>query len=115
MLGSSGGSLLIFPEGQLGYEEGKLQELKHGAAHLSVSSGAPIIPVGLTGTRELWLRCRLIVRIGKPIYPTDFEGESRDRIRAMTARLQGEMRKLLPGDAKQARVKLLRRWLTNLL
>src|SRR5204862_7009838 len=40
-----GGSLLIFPEGKLGAVEGELQPLQHGAPHLSLHSGVPILPV----------------------------------------------------------------------
>ncbi len=110
-----GGSLLIFPEGQLGTEEGNLRELQHGASHLSVASGALLLPVGLTGTSELWLRRTLTIRIGQLILPTEFEGDLRTRIHAMTARLDTSMRRLLPGDFERPRFKLLRKWLTNLL
>lgn len=111
-----GGSLLIFPEGRLGTEEGALQELHDGAAHLSVVSGVPLLPVGLTGTSELWLRRKLTLRIGKPINPNEFEGDTRTRMHAMTERLDMEMRVLLPGDRdRRPRIKLLRRWLTELL
>jgi 1-acyl-sn-glycerol-3-phosphate acyltransferase len=110
-----GGSLLIFPEGHLGEREGELLELQHGASHLSLTTGAPLVPVGLTGTQDLWLRRKLVMRVGKPIYPAEFEGATRARMHAMTARLDKEMRALLPGDRERARVKLLRRWLTKLL
>ncbi|HKP51440.1 MAG TPA: lysophospholipid acyltransferase family protein [Chloroflexia bacterium] len=110
-----GGSVLIFPEGKLGEEEGALHELKHGASHLSVVSGYPLVPVGLTGTQELWLRRKLTVRVGKPIYSSQADGDMRDKIRAGTATLDASMRTLLPGDHERARVKLLRRWLTKLL
>jgi len=110
-----GGSVLIFPEGQLGQEEGKLQELKHGASHLSVVSGYPLVPVGLTGTKELWLGRRLTMRVGKPLTPSQGEGELRDKIRSGTAALDASMRALLPGDHERARVKILRKWLTKLL
>ena len=110
-----GGSLLIFPEGHLGTEEGCLSELQHGAAHLGVVSGVPLLPVGLTGTSELWLRRLLVLRIGRPISPADFEGDTRTRMHAMTERLEREMRALLPGDRDRGpRVKLLKRWLTGL-
>ena len=33
----------------------------------------PILPVGLTGTKQLWLRRRLTMRVGKPISPAEFE------------------------------------------
>jgi 1-acyl-sn-glycerol-3-phosphate acyltransferase len=110
-----GGSVLLFPEGQLGQREGELLELKPGAAHISALSGYPIVPVGLTGPSELWVGRRLAVRIGSPIAPGDFEGNTRDKARAMTVALAGAMHALLPGDSQRARWKPLRRWLTKLL
>jgi 1-acyl-sn-glycerol-3-phosphate acyltransferase len=110
-----GGSLLVFPEGgTLGAEEGTLLELQHGAAHLSQVSGIPILPVGITGTKELWLRRTLTVRIGKLIQPTGFEGDMRSRVHSMTAYLSRAMRVLLPGDHDHPRFKPLNRWLTKL-
>jgi 1-acyl-sn-glycerol-3-phosphate acyltransferase len=111
-----GGSIIIFPEGRLGTEEGKLQELQHGAAHASLMTGVPLLPVGLTGTSELWLRRTLTMRIGKPINPVGYEGDLRTRVRAMTATLTSEMQALLPGDEQNhPGVKPLRNWLTKLL
>ncbi len=110
-----GGSLLIFPEGRLGDEEGGLCELQEGAAHLSQKSGVPLLPVGLTGTSKLWLRRSLTVRIGDPIAPQEFTGDLRTRLRAMTAKLDASMRSLLPGDYEHSRLRLLERWLTKLL
>lgn len=110
-----GGSLLISPEGSLGEREGELLPLQLGAAHASVTTGVPLVPVGLTGTKELWLRRTVTMRVGRPIYPDNFTGETRPRVRAMTAELERSMRALLPGDHERARVKLLRKWLTNLL
>src|SRR5688572_15929286 len=92
-----GGSLLIFPEGHLGSTEGDLLDLQHGASHLSVMTGTPLLPVGLTGTQDLWFRRTLIMRIGKPIYPSQVEGETRRRMHAMTDQLDKQMRALLPG------------------
>ncbi|HST05317.1 MAG TPA: lysophospholipid acyltransferase family protein [Chloroflexia bacterium] len=109
------GSILICPEGRLGTQEGQLQPLQQGAAHTSVITGVPLLPVGLTGPSQLWLRRTLVVRIGMPIAPEDFQGSSRERTHAMTDRLATEMQKLLPGDREKPRIKLLQRWLTKLL
>ena len=109
-----GGSLAMAPEGHLGYVEGTISELQDGAAYLSQTTGAPIVPVGATGVLELWLRCRLTLRVGRPIYPGEFQGDLRTRTHAMTARLDREMRALLPGDVDRPRLKLLRQWLTKL-
>jgi 1-acyl-sn-glycerol-3-phosphate acyltransferase len=112
---SRGGSLLIFPEGHLGTEEGRLLPLQKGAAHLSLQSGAPVIPVGLTGTSRLWLRRHLTVRVGTPIHPDQFrEGAVHDRLDNLTERLTAELQALLPGDNNRPKVRLLERWLTKL-
>jgi 1-acyl-sn-glycerol-3-phosphate acyltransferase len=110
-----GGSLLIFPEGRLGFDEGELSPLQNGAAHISLVSGAPLLPVGLTGTSQLWLRRHLTVRVGGPIEPTQVTGDLRTRVTTLTEQLAADMRRLLPGDRDHTKVRLLRRWLTNLL
>lgn len=109
-----GGSLLLFPEGTLGTQEGALGELQHGAAHLSAVSGVSILPVGLTGTRELWLRRTLVVRIGAPLSPANFSGDTRTRTRAITTGLAIALKDLLPGDTEHGKIRPLRRWLTKL-
>jgi 1-acyl-sn-glycerol-3-phosphate acyltransferase len=109
-----GGSLLISPEGHLGDREGDLLPLQPGAAHASIMTGVPLLPVGITGTKEMWLRRPLTVRIGPPIDPGDFTGDRRTRVHAMTVALDRAMRALLPGDAAHPRIKLLRRRLTEL-
>ena len=113
---SRGGSLLIFPEGHLGTEEGSLSPLQKGAAHLSLQSGAPVLPVGLTGTSKLWLLRHLTLRVGKPIEPAQFgEGAMHDRLDSLTDHLSRELQALLPGDTNSPRVRPLEKWLTNLL
>jgi 1-acyl-sn-glycerol-3-phosphate acyltransferase len=109
-----GGSLLIFPEGQLGTAEGALQPLAEGAARASLVTGAPLLPVGLTGTRELWLRRPLTMRIGAPIAPASVTGTTHERVDALTTRLRTAMLALLPGDPVRPRWKPLRAWLTRL-
>ncbi len=110
-----GGSLLIFPEGHLGAEEGKLLPLQNGAAHLCLHSGVPLLPVGLTGTGQLWLRRKLALRIGKPIDPEFTSGDFRTRLTDLNQLLDKEMHALLPGDNERPRIRLLRKWLTELL
>lgn len=109
-----GGSLLISPEGRLGSREGDLTPLHPGAAHASITTGVPLLPVGITGSKELWLRRTLTVRIGPPIDPANFTGLKRERVQAMTVALDQAMRALLPGDHERPRVKLLGRQLTEL-
>jgi 1-acyl-sn-glycerol-3-phosphate acyltransferase len=110
-----GGSLILFPEGHLGEREGDLLPLQPGAAHLSLHTGLPLVPVGLTGTRELWLRRTLTVRFGPLLDPATVPGNTlRTRTQALTAALDTALRALLPGDSAAPRFKPLARWLTNL-
>lgn len=45
-------SLLIFPEGGRSHD-GQLQPFKEGAAYIAIRAGVPIVPVVITGTREV--------------------------------------------------------------
>jgi 1-acyl-sn-glycerol-3-phosphate acyltransferase len=81
-----------------------LKEFKKGAAILSLEVGAPIVPVGLNGTFEVWPRDTLRIRphkvrlaFGAPLEPPDGEGASSyqavtDRLRNEVARLTGQSR-----------------------
>lgn len=62
-----GKSLLIFPEGDIFFQEGKVMPFYNGVAYFALKKGLPVIPVGLCGTADLYYRKRIIVHIGKPI------------------------------------------------
>lgn len=64
-----GGVVALFPEGQYGSQEGDLQELHHGFAHFAAENHVPVVPVWLSGTLHLWLRCRIRVTVGEAIAP----------------------------------------------
>jgi 1-acyl-sn-glycerol-3-phosphate acyltransferase len=88
----SGASVLFFPEGTR-TPDGKMQPFKRGAFHLAKESGAPILPVAVTGSYQIlsrhewlprWGR-RASIKIGEPIYPKNVPAsESRaEEIRLM--------------------------------
>ncbi len=113
---AGGGSLLIAPEGfSAEAQEGRLGPLAPSAAYLSLASGVPLLPIGFTGTKELWLRRPITMRIGAPLAPPAGAGRDRAAVAALTARLAAALAALLPGDRTRARWRPLRRWLTNLL
>jgi 1-acyl-sn-glycerol-3-phosphate acyltransferase len=62
----AGGAVLgIFPQGT---SKPELQIGWHrGAARLALATGAPLIPVRLTGTRRLPMRTRIRIVVGEPI------------------------------------------------
>ncbi len=72
----------IFPEGTRS-RDGLLHEGHNGVAHLSLKTGAPIIPVGIVGTdrampvgRRLPSRSHVQVKVGSPIDPERLPGRS---------------------------------------
>jgi 1-acyl-sn-glycerol-3-phosphate acyltransferase len=95
----AGYSLGVFPEGTYkGSHEGQLQALQPGAAYLSLATGRPLVPVGLTGSHELWLRRPITLRLGPPIWPTPGPGNLRERATRLTEEAGGALLALLPGD-----------------
>ena len=63
-----GGVLGIHPEGDVSaVETGKILPLKKGLGYFAAHSGAPIVPVAFSGTKELWFRKRITMAIGQPI------------------------------------------------
>ncbi|MFH1485864.1 MAG: lysophospholipid acyltransferase family protein [Chloroflexota bacterium] len=76
-----GDALGIFPEGRRS-RDGRLQQAQRGAALIALRSGAPIVPVGISGTENvrgilgLLRRPRLVVNIGHPFYLPAIEGKN---------------------------------------
>jgi 1-acyl-sn-glycerol-3-phosphate acyltransferase len=103
-----GGAIALFPEGDFGPREGELLPFKKGFAHFAVDAVAPVLPVALSGMKEIWLRKELGVQIGEPI-PT--AGKTPDDVMQISL---DAMRRLLPAYKDPAGPKPLRRWLTGL-
>ena len=103
-----GGAVAIFPEGNYGPKEGELMPFKKGFAHFAIKAGVPVIPVALSGTKDLWLGKRIKVVIGEPIHPAGHTPES------LTQAGYESMKNLMPAYREQPGQKLLRRQLTNL-
>ncbi|HPZ43017.1 MAG TPA: lysophospholipid acyltransferase family protein [Bacillota bacterium] len=64
----------IFPEGTRSHS-GEMLKPHLGAAMLALKSGAPILPVALSGTRGVWGKVK--VRVGKPIPVGPLKTDSR--------------------------------------
>jgi 1-acyl-sn-glycerol-3-phosphate acyltransferase len=70
--------LFVFPEGTRS-PDGALQEARDGVALLALRTGAPIVPLGISGSDRVWPKRRPIplpgghvtVRIGRPFKPSD--------------------------------------------
>jgi len=103
-----GGVVALFPEGDVGPAEGQLLPFKRGFARFAVDGHVPVLPVGLSGMRELWLGKRLRVFVGTPIAT---EGRTMDEVLKSG---QDAVAALLPDYQDPGGRKPLRRWLTGL-
>ena len=94
----------IYPEGTRS-RDGRLYRGRTGVGHLALSSGAPVVPVGLHGTDELqpvgstMLRlAKVTVRFGAPLTFEEYDGvpagrarrEVTDQVMAAIAALSGQ-------------------------
>jgi 1-acyl-sn-glycerol-3-phosphate acyltransferase len=103
-----GGAVAIFPEGNYGPTEGQLMPFKKGFAHFAIKASVPVLPVALSGTKDLWFRKRIRVVFGEPIQPA---GNDPDNLTAVAFR---RITDLMPAYREEPGRKLLRRQLTNL-
>jgi 1-acyl-sn-glycerol-3-phosphate acyltransferase len=79
----------IYPEGTRS-PDGRLYKFRTGVARLALRSGAPVVPVGLIGTREVkpptglrWHRRPIAIHFGAPL---DFSGREADERSARSLR-----------------------------
>ena len=75
-----GTPIAIFPEGTRS-EDGRLHPLKRGAFAIAVSTGAPVVPVSISGTQRLLRRGEWIIRPGeaKVLFGAPIEAAGKDR------------------------------------
>jgi 1-acyl-sn-glycerol-3-phosphate acyltransferase len=94
----------IYPEGTRS-RDGRLYKGHTGPARLALRTGAPLVPVGMTGTADIqppgkrlpYLLKRCQVRIGKPIPVEHYDGRGEDDrmlLRQLTDELMYEIRAL---------------------
>jgi 1-acyl-sn-glycerol-3-phosphate acyltransferase len=78
----------IYPEGSRS-RDGRLYRGRTGVAHLALTSGAPVVPVGLTGTEKIQpvgtrfpRRADVTVRFGEPLsFASSYDGVPAGRAR----------------------------------
>jgi 1-acyl-sn-glycerol-3-phosphate acyltransferase len=103
-----GGAVAIFPEGNYGPKEGELLPFHKGFAHFAIKAGVPVVPVALSGTKDLWFRKRIKVVIG-PALPTQGADPA-----ALTELAFHKVAAMLPRYMEPPGRKLLRKQLTHL-
>ena len=99
---AQGLTLIVFPEGMRS-RGGKLQHSFSGPALIAMRSGAPILPVGITGTEKLateaWLlrRPQIMVNIGHPFYLPPVNGKlTKTKLDELTKYIMERVAELLP-------------------
>lgn len=99
---SQGKVLVIFPEGMRS-RSGKLKEAFPGVAAIAIASGAPVLPVGISGTEDMdrisWIfrRPHVRVNIGRPFCPGVRKGHpGKLELRAVTDDIMNHIARLLP-------------------
>jgi 1-acyl-sn-glycerol-3-phosphate acyltransferase len=81
---------------------------KKGFAHFAIKAKVHVVPVALSGTKDLWFRKRIRVVIGEPIQTA---GQDVD---ALTEAAFEKVKQLMPAYRDQPGRKWLRKKLTNL-
>jgi 1-acyl-sn-glycerol-3-phosphate acyltransferase len=98
---SQGRIVALAPEGRQSVEGG-LEEGTEGAAFLAMKSGAPIVPVGMTGTEneniyngKFWKRAKVTLAVGKPFYLKEYD-DRQTTLREGTRQIMKSLADLLP-------------------
>ena len=100
---SGGGAIGMFPEGTRS-RDGRLGQARPGTGFLAVTTGAPVLPVGIEGFAELGnnpafvaRRPRVTARIGKLLYFSELaESRADDRFERATKEIMNAIAGLLP-------------------
>jgi 1-acyl-sn-glycerol-3-phosphate acyltransferase len=103
-----GGAVAIFPEGNYGPAEGELLPFKKGFAHFAIKAKVPVVPVALSGTKDLWFRKDVRVIFGEPIQTSGHDADS------LTAASFQKIKELMPIYRDEPGRKWFRKRLTNL-
>ena len=99
---ADGQALIIYPEGMRSQSR-RLKLAFHGAALIASRSGAPIIPIGITGTEKirgiawLWRRPEITVNIGRAFTLPGIDGRlTKVELSKLTDVVMGHVAEVLP-------------------
>jgi len=77
---ANGGVFAQMPEGTVSGPPGRIGPFRHGAALIALRTGAPIVPLALAGTEELYIGRRMASRVLPPTTARDLLGEAWDGV-----------------------------------
>jgi 1-acyl-sn-glycerol-3-phosphate acyltransferase len=107
----AGAVLLVFPEGHRS-RDGVLQAGRGGAVRMAMQSGAPIVPLAISGSERglkgAFLRQPLTIQVGEPftIAPTENGKIPPDLMDRLTSDLMQRIAAMLPAEKRGAYVEL---------
>ena len=105
--------VVVFAEGRVSRVESSLGPFERGVGYLALRSGAPTLPVWLSGTAELYLRKELATIAGTPrAVPRGVP--TKESTQALARALHDDLAKLEPTERAPEPAHKRMRWLTNL-
>ena len=105
--------VVVFAEGRVSRAESALGPFERGVGYLALRSGAPVLPVWLSGTAELYLRKELATIAGTPrVVPRGVP--TKDATLVLARALHDDLARLEPSERAPEPARKRMRWLTNL-
>jgi len=105
--------VIVFAEGRVSRVESALGPFERGVGYLALRSGAPVLPVWLSGTAELYLRKELATIAGTPrVVPKGVPTKGATLVLARV--LHDDLARLEPSERAREPAHKRMRWLTNL-
>ena len=105
--------VVVFAEGRVSRVESSLGPFARGVGYLALRSGAPILPVWLSGTAELYLRKELATLAGTPRVVAQ-QAPTKEATQALALALHDDLASLEPRARTPEPAHKRLRWLTNL-
>jgi 1-acyl-sn-glycerol-3-phosphate acyltransferase len=105
--------VVVFAEGRVSRVESSLGPFARGVGYLALRSGAPILPVWLSGTAELYLRKELVTIAGTP-RQVPKEAPTKEATRTLALALHDDLARLEPSVRAPEPAHKRMRWLTDL-
>jgi 1-acyl-sn-glycerol-3-phosphate acyltransferase len=105
--------VVVFAEGRVSRVESSLGPFARGVGYLALRSGAPILPVWLSGTAELYFRKELATIAGTP-RAVPRGAPTKEATLALARALHDDLAGLEPSERAPEPARKRMRWLTNL-